>query len=278
MPSRRRLVAAGLTLAAAATATRTARAMPAASSGPADRKTFVLVHGTWLGGWIWAEVAERLRALGHRVFTPTLTGCGERHHLIGPDVGLETHIRDITGVIDWEGLDRVILVAHSFSGMAATGAADRRRERIRRIVFFDALIPAPGRMSAVGRNPDGSLPDWWRKRAEGFGEGYRMDFWASYPVDMLVPPERTDLVALLRARITPHPARAWTDELVLANGGWEGLPRTCIRAMAQRYSPSSERMWGPARGPGWEMIELPVTRMGMLTEPEEVSACFARLA
>ncbi len=255
-------------------------ALPAFAStgGEIRRATYLLVHGTWLGGWIWAEVADRLRALGHRVFTPTLTGCGERHHLTGPDVGLETHIRDLTGVIDWEGLSDVILVAHSFSGIAATGAADRRRDRIRRLVYFDALIPAPGRMSAVARNPDGSLPDWWIKRAQDFIDGYQMDFWKSYRIDMLVPPERVDLVALLKARITTHPAKAWTDELVLRNGGWEGLPRTCVRAAAQRYSPSSERMWGPARGPGWELIDLPVTRMGMLTEPEIVTACFAAFA
>ena len=255
-------------------------ALPAFAStgGETRRATYLLVHGTWLGGWIWAEVADRLRALGHRVFTPTLTGCGERHHLTGPDVGLETHIRDLTGVIDWEGLSDVILVAHSFSGIAATGAADRRRDRIRRLVYFDALIPAPGRMSAVARDPDGSLPDWWIKRAQDFIDGYQMDFWKSYKIDMLVPPERVDLVALLKARITTHPAKAWTDELVLRNGGWEGLPRTCVRAAAQRYSPSSERMWGPARGPGWELIDLPVTRMGMLTEPEIVTACFAAFA
>ncbi len=277
MPDRRTLLAAAAGLAAAPMA---APATPACGPGPSStpRATYVLVHGTWLGGWIWAGVADRLRALGHHVYTPTLTGCGERHHLIGPDIGLDTHVADITGVIDWEGLEQVILVAHSFSGIAATGAADRRRARIRRIVFFDALIPVPGRMSGVARNPDGSLPDWWLKRAEGFEGGYAMDFWKSYKVDMLVPPEREDLVALLRARITTHPAKAWLDELVLENGGWEGLPRTCIRAMAQRYSPSSERMWGPARGPGWQLIELAVTRMGMLTEPEILAACLASLA
>lgn len=269
----RRTALAGMAGAAAAP-------VPAGSELPGERRraTFLLVHGSWLGGWIWADVADRLRAVGHRVFTPTLTGCGERHHLIGPEVGLETHVRDITGVIDWEGLNEVVLVAHSFSGIAATGAADQRRARIRRIVFFDALIPTPGRMSAVSRNPDGSLPEWWTRRAQGFAGGYAMDFWQSYRVDMLVPPERSDLVALLKARITPHPAKAWLDELVLEHGGWEGLPRTCIRAMAQRYSPSSERMWGPARAPGWEMIELPVTRMGMLTEPEILTQCFASFA
>lgn len=274
MLDRRTLIAAGPALVASGAGAMAAAAEP----GTGQRATFLLVHGTWLGGWIWADVADRLRAMGHRVFTPTLTGCGERHHLTGPDVGLETHIRDLAGVIDWEGLDQVILVAHSFSGVAATGAADRRRDRIRRMVFFDALIPAPGRMSAVARNADGSLPDWWHARARDFIDGYQMEFWKSYKVDMLVPPERTDLVALLRERITTHPAHGWTDELRLVHGGWQGLRPTCVRATAQRYSPSSERMWGPALGPGWELIDLPVTRMGMLTEPEIVTACFARFA
>ena len=76
--------------------------------------TYVLVHGTWHGGWVWQDVADRLRAGGHRVYTPTCTGCGERLHLTNPDVGLETHITDITQVIEFEDLDEVILVGLSF--------------------------------------------------------------------------------------------------------------------------------------------------------------------
>jgi pimeloyl-ACP methyl ester carboxylesterase len=86
--------------------------------------TYVLVHGTWHGGWVWQDVADRLRARGHRVYTPTCTGCGERLHLTNPDVGLETHITDITQVIEFEDLDEVILVGHSFSGIT-----DHRRGR-----------------------------------------------------------------------------------------------------------------------------------------------------
>ena len=123
-----------------------------------------------LGGWIWADVAQRLRGAGHRVFTPTLTGVGERHHLIRPDIGLATHIADITAVIDYEDLRDVILVAHSFSGVAATGALDARRDRVRQFAFFDALRYVEKEASHDVPN---ALRDASRdKKGFGHGEGY----------------------------------------------------------------------------------------------------------
>lgn len=273
MIDRRELLGVGAGAAGLSAAPRAAHAAPTGAKPP-----FVLVHGTWLGGWIWRDVADRLRAQGHRVFTPTLTGVGERHHLAHPGIGLDTHIADIVHAIEWEELSDVVLVTHSFSGVAATGAADRLKDRIRHIVFFDALIPHPGRMTAVETNPDGSETEKFRARRARFIDGYLMDYWADYPIRMLIPDERPDLQALVRRRLTPHPAKAWTDPLVLKNGGWEGLRRTCIRGMAQRFAPSSDKMWGPAREPGWTLIELPVTRMGMLTEPDIVARCLAGIA
>lgn len=113
----------------------------AQSQFPKNPHTFVLVHGTWHGGWVWKYVRNILEDQGHRVFTPTLTGCGEREHLSAPDVGLETHIQDIINVIEYEDLNDVILVGHSFTGVAITGVADRFKERIKHICFFDALVP-----------------------------------------------------------------------------------------------------------------------------------------
>ena len=261
-----------LTLAAA---TPFAAAATQARSRPA---TYVLVHGTWLGGWIWADVAARLRAMGHRVFTPTLTGVGERHHLTSPTVGLDTHIADIVAVIDFEELRDVILIGHSFSGVAITGAADARRDRIRHIAFFDALSPSAGRMTAVETNADGTETDSFRKRRANFVDGYRMDFLTSYPMRMLIDDSLPALQASVRRRLTTHPAKAWTDPLALRNGGWEGLPRTCFRGAAQAFAPSSDKMWGPATGPGWSLIDLPCGRMGMMTAPDVVASAFAKLA
>ena len=157
-------------------------------SAATQAATFVLVHGTWHGGWVWQDVANRLRTMGHRVYTPTCTGCGERLHLTGPEVGLNTHITDIAQVLEFEDLNQVILVGHSFSGITITGVADRCRERIDRIVFFDALVPREGRMSGVPKDPEtGDFPDWWKAREQHFIDGYQMDLWQDYPMEMLVP-------------------------------------------------------------------------------------------
>jgi pimeloyl-ACP methyl ester carboxylesterase len=258
-------------------------AAPAAASVPAPAlarqtgKTYVFVHGTWLGGWMWRRMADLMVRDGHQVFTPTMTGCGERVHLSRPEVGLETHIQDVCGLIEAEELEDVILVGHSFAGITVTGAADRMRDRIRRIVFFDALIPAPGRMSAVPRDADGTLPDSFEKRIPGFIDGYKMDFFKDYPIDMLLPADHPD-APYVRRRITTHPMRQWTDTLELKNGGWDGLRPLLVKVTRQVHSPSSERMLGPANGPGWQTLELATPRMGPITDPALSAALFASIA
>ena len=259
--------------------TETGTAESGCGSFSTHRSSYVLVHGTWHGGWVWQEVADRLRAAGHRVYTPTCTGCGERLHLAGPEVGLETHITDIVQVLDFEDLNNVILVGHSFSGITITGVADRLRERIERIVFFDALVPHEGRMSGVPRDPEtGDFPKWWKEREKQFIDGYQMDLWQDYPMEMLVPDTFPEVAAKLRRLITPHPAKQWTDELVLAEGGWHGLNPTYIHCVGQAYRKSSDLMVGPARGPDWEFIELDIPRDGMLTHPTLVATTLNSLS
>ena len=248
------------------------------ASAATQAATFVLVHGTWHGGWVWQDVANRLRTMGHRVYTPTCTGCGERLHLTGPDVGLDTHITDIAQVLEFEDLNHVILVGHFFSGITITGVADRCRDRIDRIVFLDALVPREGRMSGVPLDPDtGDFPDWWKAREEHFIDGYQMDLWQDYPMEMLVPDTYPEVIAKLKRLITPHPAKQWTDELVLEHGGWEGLNPTYIHCVGQTYRQSSDLMVGPARGPDWAFIELDIPRDGMLTHPDLVSTTLSGL-
>ncbi|MEM7688499.1 MAG: alpha/beta fold hydrolase [Pseudomonadota bacterium] len=242
------------------------------------KRHFVLVHGTWHGGWCWQEVADRLRAQGHMVTTPTLTGCGERRHLIGPEVGLDTHVTDILNAIEFAGADTVTLIGHSFSGITITGVADALRERINHLVFFDALIPTAERRAAVMRDAEtGEYPEWWLKRAAKFEDGYKMSFWEEYDLRMLVPEEDAASRAKLKRYLTWHPAKQWTDELQLKNGGWEGLKRTCIHAVGQTYRQSSEAMVGPGREPGWNFVELDVARDGFLTDPRRVAEAFAAL-
>ncbi len=106
--------------------------------------TFVLVHGAWHGGWCYARVAGLLRARGHTVFTPTLTGQGERAHLLSGSINLSTHIEDVLGVFAFERLDDVVLAGHSYGGMVITGVADRIPERIRALAYLDAFVPENG--------------------------------------------------------------------------------------------------------------------------------------
>ena len=103
--------------------------------------TFVLVHGAWHGSWCWKRVRSALQKLGHEVFTPTLTGVGERSHLLAPDVDLQTHTLDVLNLIEWEELTDLVLCGHSYGGMVITGVADRIPARIRSLVYLDAFVP-----------------------------------------------------------------------------------------------------------------------------------------
>ena len=102
---------------------------------------FVLVHGAWLGGWCWQRVADRLRAQGHRVFTPSLTGLGDRAHLLSDAIDLDTQIDDIKGIISSFDLDEVVLCGHSYGGFVITGVADALPDNVRSLVYLDALVP-----------------------------------------------------------------------------------------------------------------------------------------
>lgn len=112
---------------------------------PRESTTFVLVHGAWGGSYAWTPLAERLRARGHRVFTPSLTALGERSHLFSGAVNLSTHIEDVCNTIRCEQLERFVLAGHSYGGMVVTGVADRYAERISALVYIDAFVPENGK-------------------------------------------------------------------------------------------------------------------------------------
>lgn len=106
--------------------------------------TFVVAHGAWSAGWAWKKMHPLMTARRHRLITPTLTGLGERSHLASPAIDLDTHITDIVNVLEWEDLSGVHLIGHSYGGMVATGAADRARVRIAKLIYVDAFAPRDG--------------------------------------------------------------------------------------------------------------------------------------
>ena len=138
--------------------------------------TFVLVHGAWHGAWCWSRVMPALRAARHDVFAVTLTGVGERAHLLSRDITLDTHVNDVVNLIACEELDDVVLVGHSYGGLPITGAADRLLARrpglLKHLVYIDAVVPHPGecwathhdaelvarRVAASAAHPQGALP------------------------------------------------------------------------------------------------------------------------
>ncbi len=122
--------------------------------------TYVLVHGAWGGSYGWNKVRPLLHDLGHQVFTPSLTGQGERSHLASPEVNLSTHIQDVHNAIWYEDLTDVILVGHSYGGMVVTGVADRIPERIRDLVYLDAFLPSDGQ-SLYDLGGGGLRPEGW---------------------------------------------------------------------------------------------------------------------
>src|SRR4029079_17389554 len=109
-----------------------------------DRNTFVLVHGAWHGGWCWRRVADRLEAQGHKVFSPTLPGLGERNHLMRAGINVSTHVTDVVNLIKWEGLSGIVLCGHSYGGLVVSGAAEQAAAVIGSIVFLDAFVPENG--------------------------------------------------------------------------------------------------------------------------------------
>lgn len=148
-PVTRRAAMAGAALGAGAAALGGSHAM----AQGAARKTFVLIHGAWHGGWCWRRVADLLEAKGHKVFAPSLTGLADRSHLLSKDVILDTHIADIVNLFKWEDLKDVCLVAHSYGGWPSSGALEQIGDRVSSIVWLDAFKPSDGQKGADYASP-----------------------------------------------------------------------------------------------------------------------------
>ena len=183
--------------------------------------TFVLVHGSWAGGWNWQRLRPLLAERGHRVLTPTLTGLADRGHLGGPDVGLSTHIEDITRLLVWEDLDEVVLVGHSYGGMVVTGVAGRVPDRLAHLVYLDAFRPEPGQ-AAFDVLP--ALPTI-------LGEPPAEHPWGWPPIDLtaLGVLDRDDLEWMAR-KCTPMPTRTHTEPLPIPDRDPADVPVTYLYA------------------------------------------------
>ena len=231
--------------------------------------TFVLVHGAWHGGWCWDRVAPLLRAAGHEVHAPTLTGLSERAHLLSPLVGLETHVEDVVRLVDVLGLTDVVLVGHSYAGQVVTAVADRRPAAIARRVYLDAFVGSDGE-AARDLLPETVEHHWAQSAAEqGFG-------WlvAVRKLSVLGVTDPADVDWLL-PRLTAHPWRTYTDPLRLTGAG-EAVPATFLECVdwMRVFAGQADR----ARAKGWPVHELATGHEAMVTAPVELARVLTDIA
>lgn len=141
---RRDLLKASLISAALPAASNPSRAATPAAAAAKSGTTFVLIHGSYHGGWCWSRVSARLRQAGHTVYAPSLTGLADRSHLMSGLINLDTHIQDVVNLFRWEQLSNVVLVAHSYGGWPVTGALEQIGDKVSAVVYVDAFVPENG--------------------------------------------------------------------------------------------------------------------------------------
>ena len=239
--------------------------------------TFVLVHGGWHGGWCWQKVIPFLEAAGHEVYAPTLTGLAERAAELSPDIGLDTHIQDVVGLLQEKNLHGVILVGHSYGGMVITGVVDAVPERIAHLVYLDTFVPRDGE-SMAGVVP--LLRYVLRKQAQAHGDGWRVDSQGTYGVT--TEPDRSWVLS----KVTPQPLKTLEQPLHLKNPAIvSATPRTHIECTSGGFFSSfmqylrvyraipylGRRRALPPTEAGWRLRQLPTGHDAMITMPRELA-------
>jgi pimeloyl-ACP methyl ester carboxylesterase len=223
---------------------------------------FVLVHGAWLGGWCWRRVAQALQLEHHKVYAATLTGLGERAHLLAPGITLDTHIDDVLNLIEAEELHEVILAVHSYAGMIGTAVADRLGQRLKHLVYVDAVLPQPGeswsstqasatqqqRMAAAQASPSFSFPvpdpqvfglhdadrDWvLRRQTPHPGNTYQAPL--DFDVQRVAAIPRTFVSCTQPALATIDPSRLRAKDPKFWNGAW--LPNSKVVEVKTGHAP-----------------------------------------
>jgi pimeloyl-ACP methyl ester carboxylesterase len=234
--------------------------------------TYVLVHGGWAGGWFWGRVRPLLREAGHEVFTPTLTGLGERAHLARPSVNLETHIEDVVATIKYEDLCRVVLVGQSYAGMVISGVAERVPERLAHLVFLDAFVPRDGESLADILGPQAMAS--FAQLAEAQGDGWRLPLPFSF--EELGITSELD-IAWVRSKLVSHPLATMQQGVQVSNPDAAKLPRTFIRCTkpAMGYF---DRFGEQARAAGWSYSEIASGHSAPVTAPAEVARALLTIA
>jgi pimeloyl-ACP methyl ester carboxylesterase len=244
--------------------------------------TFVLVPGFWLGGWAWEDTTKELRAQGHQVFPVTLTGLGERVHLASPDVTLQTHVRDIVNVLEYNDLRDVVLVAHSGGGVPVTGAADEAYERIARIVYVESG-PFPDGVAQIDMS-DPAEAENVRTDLEANGGFCPLPSWERLggPNGMFIAGLGDEERARMTARATAEPGDAMTGTLTARNqAAVDKLPHSlvsCVFTIDQVKEYMEQGFFAGMAGKEWTFEHVRTGHWPMFSKPVELAGALDRLA
>jgi len=232
-------------------------------------KTFVLVHGAWHGGWCWRRVSDLLERQGHKVFTPTLTGLGERSHLMSKDIRLATNVTDVVNHIKWEGLEGVVLCGHSYGGMVVSGVAEQMADKINSIVFLDAFVPQNG--EALADLTGAATLDLLRAATQLGDIGIPARTAASFNVN-----EKDR--AWVDAMCVPQPINTFLDKMPLSDARERIAKKSYIRAL-NNANPGFDRAMARAKAdPSWRTYEVACGHDVMVDMPERLAEILAEVA
>ena len=229
----------------------------------AKRRTYVIVHGAWGGGWAWRTVGDVLTARGHVVFRPTLTGLGERAHLASPEIGLVTHISDVVNLLLYEDLRDVILVGHSYGGMVVTGVADRAHERIAHLAYIDALVPEDGEsVMTVMTLLSPELAAQIKGQTHG---AFNIPTWVTAGAAPPTP--------------VPQPARTFTEPIALKNNERrQRIPTSYILTVAHGLDTDDfDGFAARAKAKGWNTSRMTANHNPQLSAPKELCSLLEQL-
>ena len=233
-------------------------AVPYSSGQTPAKETIVIVHGAWGGAWAFKKVEALLRQKGFEVYRPQLTGQGDRVHLARPDIGLNTHIDDVVNTILYEDLRDIILVGHSYGGMVISGVADRIPDRIKRLVYLDAMVPNDGdSVSSLWRGSDKFIKDMTK---------------GDYIVPSWIKPDQPP------PHDVPQALKTFTDPIALKNEAAGKIPTTYILTVEKGKEPSNDDFYPQsqrARERGWTMLQLTADHNPQMSAPEALAEILA---
>lgn len=265
MTTRRNTIAGmGAGLIGMATSRSFAMAEDTAMPVPKSPKTFVLVHGAWHGGWCWRLVADRLRADGHQVITPTLTGMGERHHLGRAETDFGTHVTDILQVLKYEEAQDVVLVGHSYGGPVCEGVYDRAGAAISKLIMLDATVLNDGESMLFAA----SAEDIAGAKAVLI-DGFMLPSWPQEAFGVLK--EDGWVYDWVKRRLTPMPFGALTAPLTLTNPPVQGADVLYISCDGRPLMDGAKAGLERAKARGWTLQSLNTGHDAMVTAPEELA-------